>query len=490
MGQCSFSNQLAPERHNGHSFALMSEIMTLSDFRKSAESKTYTGRTTAGNSLDQFFAHYTLCGGIIGQGKVGTVRQVLYRPTDQQRAVKIVSKHINNKQFYKLCLQEVKILGSLDHSNIVRLFDHTEDNNDFYIATELARGENLLSHLNKNGPMPEKVAIPVMRQVLSALRYLHARNIVHRDIKLQHIIFNGSIIKLVDFGTSKELGHDQRLRSLKGSAQYMAPEVILRSYSFECDVWAAGVVLVSLLTGHFPFQGSSKTEIMCNILSTKLDYESNMFSHLSRCAKDLLASMLEVNRSKRITASQAISHEWFAEPILPNPQTGCFRKTQQIAFADPLQTIAYRLIVVLTDVQVEKGHMIERFYHYESDCNRKLSKSNLTASQTSCDHTNFTNQPKNEPRICELTEIIGFTDFLSNYSDPRQLVNENSIDLAFNYLNPDRCKALIASETLDRAAPFFRNKQEWHILTTAFLEKWPSSITYHEFKSTVLSLRD
>lgn len=491
MGQCSFSHRLAFEKHGEHSITLMSEIITLSNFRANSECKTHTGRTTAGNSLDQFFIQYTFCGSIIGQGSIGIVRQALYRPTNQQRAVKIVCRSKYCKKIHKICLQEVKILSRLDHPNIVKLFEYIEDNQDFYMATELAQGKNLFDYISEIGPLPEKRAIIVMRQILSAMSYLHSQNIVHRDIKLENIIFDGKLIKLVDFGTAKELTCDHKMSSLRGTFHYMAPEVILRSYSIECDVWAAGVMLLALLTGHLPFKGSSHSEVMCSILSTKLDFNSHIFQKVSNNAKDLLSAMLNTNPSRRITAREVLSHKWIAGSGLPNPELTRFGYLGRVSFSDPLQKIAYRLIVILSEGNGEKMNMIDLFDCLDADHNGQLNERKLNSlhrgNKIAKKADNLKDQPAQSDDHC--SKFMTFTDFLSNFSNPKQFVNQDSVDLIFNYLDPDHHRILRPRDIIHRAAPFFTNSQDLSELENDLIEQWPDAITYEGFKSAVLALR-
>jgi len=160
---------------------------------------------------------------------------------------------------------EAKILGQLDHPNIVRLYEVAKIGSRSSLVLELCTGGPILNRL----PFKEPDVSNIMRQIMSAVTYMHTKNIVHRDIECSNIMFRTenekSDIKLIDFGSATELelipdhpGAFKYLKEKTGSLHIMAPEVIKQRYGAKADVWSCGVVAYTLLHGgKHPFLGAS-----------------------------------------------------------------------------------------------------------------------------------------------------------------------------------------------------------------------------------------
>ena len=107
-----------------------------------------------------------------------------------------------------------------------------------------------------------------MKQLLSAVSYIHSQNIVHRDLKPENLLFesaNSQSIKLIDFGTSQVFDPHVPMKERFGTPYYIAPEVLVGQYNEKCDVWSCGVILYVLLCGNVPFDGASDHDILANV---------------------------------------------------------------------------------------------------------------------------------------------------------------------------------------------------------------------------------
>lgn len=118
----------------------------------------------------------------------------------------------------------------------------------------------MLSLLLEVGYFSEKECKPLIKQALSALTYLHAKGIVHRDLKLENLLIKntkkGLQLKIVDFGHSTLISPKMYLNGVCGSAYYIAPEVLKKRYNKKCDLWSMGIILFTVLTGHYPFDNA------------------------------------------------------------------------------------------------------------------------------------------------------------------------------------------------------------------------------------------
>jgi calcium-dependent protein kinase len=119
----------------------------------------------------------------------------------------------------------------------------------------------LFNFIKQSNTFSEKKVADIMKQILSAVLYMHNNNIVHRDLKPENILYekNKGVPKIIDFGTAIELSPKTSLSKLVGSIYYLAPEVIKGNYNEKCDIWSCGIILYVLLCGHAPFYSSKES---------------------------------------------------------------------------------------------------------------------------------------------------------------------------------------------------------------------------------------
>lgn len=210
---------------------------------------------------------YDIHDSALGTGKATQIRRAtLKKYTKTERTSGVAIKLYDGKAEIQPDLKaEAQILGQLDHPNIVRLFEVAKVGSRISLVLELCTGGPLL----KRAPFKENQASHIMRQVMSAVSYMHSKNIVHRDIDCSNIMFRtadeDSDIKLIDFGSATEVelvpNHPGAFKFLKektGSLHVMAPEVIKQRYGPKADVWSCGIVAYTILNnGRHPFMGTS-----------------------------------------------------------------------------------------------------------------------------------------------------------------------------------------------------------------------------------------
>ncbi|KAG5535690.1 hypothetical protein RHGRI_023452 [Rhododendron griersonianum] len=209
--------------------------------------------------------------------------------------------------------REVKILRALTgHNNLVKLYDAFEDHENVYIVMELCEGGELLDRiLSRGGKYTEDDAKAVLIQILNFVSFCHLQGVVHRDLKPENFLFTSkeenSQLKAIDFGLSDFVMPDERLNDIVGSAYYVAPEVLHRSYSTEADVWSIGIIAYILLCGSRPFWARTESGIFRAVLKADPCFDEPPWPSLSSEAKDFVKCLLNKDPRKRMTAVQALS---------------------------------------------------------------------------------------------------------------------------------------------------------------------------------------
>ncbi|KAI3922175.1 hypothetical protein MKX01_005864 [Papaver californicum] len=284
------------------------------------------GNGGSGNGLDKSFGFskhfgnkYEL-GDEVGRGHFGYTCCAKFKKGElkgQQVAVKVIPKaKMTTAIAIEDVRREVKILRALTgHSNLVQFYDAYEDNENVYIVMELCEGGELLDRiLARGGKYTEDDAKAVMVQILNVVSFCHLQGVVHRDLKPENFLFTSkdenSQLKAIDFGLSDFVKPDERLNDIVGSAYYVAPEVLHRSYSTEADVWSIGVIAYILLCGSRPFWARTESGIFRAVLKADPSFDELPWPSLSFEAKDFVKLLLNKDPRKRMTAAQALSHPW------------------------------------------------------------------------------------------------------------------------------------------------------------------------------------
>jgi serine/threonine protein kinase len=241
-------------------------------------------------------------------------------------AVKIISKaKMTTAIAIEDVRREVKILKALTgHHNLVRFYDACEDNLNVYIVMELCEGGELLDRiLSRGGRYSEEDAKIVVQQILSIVAFCHLQGVVHRDLKPENFLFTTkdehAQLKAIDFGLSDFIKPDERLNDIVGSAYYVAPEVLHRSYSMEADVWSIGVITYILLCGSRPFWARTESGIFRAVLRADPSFEEAPWPSVSPEAKDFVKRLLNKDSRKRMTAAQALTHPWIRSENMKIP---------------------------------------------------------------------------------------------------------------------------------------------------------------------------
>jgi calcium-dependent protein kinase len=253
--------------------------------------------------------HYVVLGDL-GNGSYGTVKKVKHKKLGEERAMKIVKKKSESS------VNEIDILKKISHPNIISIYEIFEDAKSYYIMTELLDGGELFEEISNRGSFSEIDAGKILKQLLSAVNYLHNKNIVHRDLKPENVMMinknsNNFEIKIIDFGTAKTFDNKtEKLTKFIGTSYYIAPEVLAECYDEKCDIWSCGVILYILFCGYPPFSGASNLDIYHAIKYSSPNFSSDEWRDVSKDAIDLITCMLTKNPTKRYSAEQCLNHKW------------------------------------------------------------------------------------------------------------------------------------------------------------------------------------
>lgn len=260
------------------------------------------------------------------------------REEDHEFALKSIHLDRVSPLFLQELKNEIHILRSMDHPSIVKAHEVYLCSDQIYLVLELCAGGDLYT----KSPYTEKQAARIMSQMCSALTYMHAHKIVHRDLKFENVMFSTKTsmdIKVIDFGLSKKfLGKTGVMTDRVGTmyVEYrprdcsdcvfqisllyyflsfwfsytMAPQVLQGVYSSQADLWAAGVIAYMLLSSSKPFYSKKRRKLIDLIMRGTVSFSNPIWETVSDSGKDFCKKLIVVDPKVRLNAAQAVQHDW------------------------------------------------------------------------------------------------------------------------------------------------------------------------------------
>ena len=260
----------------------------------------------------------------IGKGGFGEVWKVVHKQTNRVYVIKVIDKiSIFEQKLVDQMNREIEMMYKLNHPHVMKLVNHFEDDDKFYMIMPYAAKGQLYSLLRRQVRFDQRTAAQYMRETIEAVRYLHSFSpkIIHRDIKPENLLLDDNYrVKLSDFGWANYQEENQLRKTFCGTPEYLSPEMIRKTgHNFSVDIWTLGVLLFELLAGYAPFTGANQSELFMNIKKLKINWPVD-FPPL---AKNLVSKILKLNPKERLSIEEISSHAWFEKnpplrPVLTN----------------------------------------------------------------------------------------------------------------------------------------------------------------------------
>ena len=250
--------------------------------------------------------HYRLLDKI-GKGSFSTVYSGYDTLKKESVAIKKIKLQGLKPRLLKYFENEIEIMKSCDHVNIIRLYDVIRSKKYIFLILEYCSKGDLSKHLHHK-KHDEDTVRKYMKHLCNGLLYLQKKNIIHRDLKPQNILIHeDGILKIIDFGFAKYSMQEDLSTTMCGSPLYMAPEILYnKEYSKKADLWSLGIIMFEMITGHPPFKAHSLQEL----ISLMKDNPIPLISYISPEGQQLLCDLLQKEEANRIDWTDIKNHSW------------------------------------------------------------------------------------------------------------------------------------------------------------------------------------
>jgi calcium-dependent protein kinase len=458
--------------------------------------------------IGDLFSNYDLCS-YIGKGGFGRVYKVRHKLSGQYRAMKIIQCKSSPDTAFTTIKTEINILKSLDHPNIIKVYEFFKTEKYIYIINELCTGGELFDKIVDVKHFSETVACNIMRQLFSAVAYCHEKGVIHRDLKPENILIENSKdknkdffhIKIIDFGTC-EILKKNKLTEKIGTSFYIAPEVLRNGYNEKCDLWSCGVILFILLSGSPPFYGKNEKEIFSKILSGNYSFRNKIWNKISEEAKDLVKKLLEINPEKRLSAKDALNEKWFKVNENPNEKnknnnfTIFIKNITEFCAEQKLQQATLAFLVHNFAPKEELDELKEIFFAFDKNGDGKISKEEFVTGLSNTNNLNniIQNSGDIEGIIKNIDTdnngYIGFEEFCIALINKEKILTENNLRMAFNVFDRDKSGGINQNELKYILGEYNSNAKEylWRKMIEQIDLNRDGQISYEEFKKMMMDV--
>ncbi|KAJ7546744.1 hypothetical protein O6H91_08G052800 [Diphasiastrum complanatum] len=423
-------------------------------------SSSHTG-SVLGRPLEDVTSVYTL-GRELGRGQFGVTYLCTHNVTGQKFACKTITKRkLLSKADVEDVRREVQIMHHLSgHENIVELKGAYEDKHSVNLVMELCEGGELFDRIIARGHYSERAAASSCRTMVKVVQICHSLGVMHRDLKPENFLLankeEDAPLKATDFGLSVFFRPDsgEKFTDLVGSAYYVAPEVLRRSYGPEADVWSAGVILYILLSGVPPFWAETEQGIFDAVLHGHIDFATDPWPSISGGAKDLVKKMLKHDPKERYTAFDVLNHPWIREdgeaPDEPL-DNAVLSRMKQFSAMNKLKKLALKVIAESLSEEEIIG-LKEMFKTMDTDNSGTITYEELKAGLAKLG----SNLAESEVRqLMQAADVDGngtidYLEFITATMHLNKMEKEDHLYSAFQYFDEDN-SGYITMEELEQA---------------------------------------
>lgn len=410
-------------------------------------------------SVEDLNQYYTL-GAELGRGQFGITYLATHKETKERFACKCISKRkLVTKEDAEDVEREVAIMYHLQgHPNIVSLKGCYEDKHTVQLVMELAEGGELFDRIVAKGHYTEKQAAASFRTIMQVVAQCHALGVMHRDLKPENFLLSSKAddaqLKATDFGLSMFFTPGQKFKYVVGSAYYVAPEVLKRSYSQEADVWSAGVVLYILLSGSPPFWAESEQAIFRAILHGHYDMKAEPWPRISQGAHDLVTRLLKHDPKERMTAAEALNHPWLREDgTAPDNviDDGVMQRLKKFSQVNRFKKMALQVIAKnLSDAEIQG--LRELFKSFDKDNSGTITTTELTEGlkQLQKEKGFGDAEVSKLMKSCDVdgNGTLSYEEFIAATIHQNKLESQEHLFMAFSHFDADNSGYITQDELL------------------------------------------
>ncbi|WZZ77060.1 hypothetical protein YC2023_088430 [Brassica napus] len=383
----------------------------------------------------------------LGQGQFGTTYMCREISTGREYACKSITKRkLISKEDVEDVRREIQIMHHLaGYKNIVTIKGAYEDPLYVHIVMELCSGGELFDRIIQRGHYSERKAAELIKIIVGVVEACHSLGVMHRDLKPENFLLvnkdDDFSLKAIDFGLSVFFKPGQIFEDVVGSPYYVAPEVLLKHYGPEADVWTAGVILYILVSGVPPFWAETQQGIFDAVLKGHIDFDSDPWPLISDSAKDLIRGMLCSRPSERLTAHQVLRHPWICENgVAPDRalDPAVLSRLKQFSAMNKLKQMALRVIAESLSEEEIAG-LKEMFKAMDTDNSGAITFDELKAGLRRYGSTLKDTEIRDLMEAADIDKsgTIDYGEFIAATIHLNKLDREEHLLSAFSYFDKD-----------------------------------------------------
>ncbi|XP_078442362.1 calcium-dependent protein kinase 26-like [Wolffia australiana] len=383
----------------------------------------------------------------LGQGQFGTTFLCTEIASGVEYACKSIPKRkLICKEDVEDVRREIQIMHHLaGHEHVVKIKGAYEDQFSVHIVMELCAGGELFDRIVERGHYSERKAAELIRIIVKVVEACHSLGVMHRDLKPENFLLarkdDDSSLKAIDFGLSVFFKPGQVFKEVVGSPYYVAPEVLLKHYGPEADIWTAGVILYILLSGVPPFWAEAQQGIFDAILKGVVDFHSDPWPRISDSAKDLIKKMLNSHPADRPTAHEVLCHPWICDYGVAPDQAldpAVLSRLKHFSAMNKLKKLALRVIAESLSEEEIAG-LKEMFRAMDTDNSGAITFDELKAGLKRYGSTLKESEIRDLMDACDVDNsgTIDYGEFIAATLHLNKLEREEHLVAAFSYFDKD-----------------------------------------------------